>query len=206
MSDADDKIEPGNYVKWEDADGKSLKGMVLSKTTTHANVVPVGEEDSAAVSVALADLTLSRYAGMRGNIMNNLIEVAENVVIHNGWQTFMYKHKFFGPEGMSFLLADSIHELMLKDVVAPFSQMLQSPYIPATDEKKFFNKTDFVNDPLRKLPFTLLYTQIIQKMMYRKTWGHGFMRNLISQYIALAGTNIIDRNVRRSKDEAYRYP
>lgn len=81
-----------------------------------------------------------------------------------------------GPESVSFAIGDSLHELFLKDTIAPFAQMLQSPYIAAaTESKSFVNMKDFVNDPLRKLPFTVLWTQIVQRIMFKKPFKHFFL-------------------------------
>lgn len=195
----------GNYVKWKDLEDEWVRGIVTAVTDAGLTVKANGA--TATEDILKTAAKLSRYGGIKGEWQNNLIEIAENVAIHSIFQRFMYKNNMMGPESVSFAIGDALHELFLKDTVAPFAQMLQSPYIEAgADSKSIVNMKDFVNDPLRKLPFTILWAQIVQRMMFKKPFKHNFFKNLISQYVALAGTNVIDRQVRQKKTESYRYP
>jgi hypothetical protein len=75
----------------------------------------------------------------------------------------------------------------------------------STGEKTLFDSNDLI-DLMRKLPFTFLGQCLFQKVVQKKRFFSDAMQNIVSQSIAIYGTNLIDRYIIADKDETYYYP
>jgi hypothetical protein len=136
----------------------------------------------------------------------NIAEVVENVTV-NGLVLRAMGHDFFGANSMSFAIFDTIYELVLKDMLSPFADMIADRTIDPADEKadSMFNATDF-KDMGRKLPFVFLGSELVRRFVYKKKFFSDGWLNLASQATALYSTNLLDRNIRYDDTKGYQYP
>jgi hypothetical protein len=198
-------IKKGSYIKWgEGADQQ--RGLVISVSGDSLTVVPDGKKSADATTVQRKDARLSRIAAMKNKIGVNIVEVVENVTIHGIIQRVM-KRDFFGPDSMSFAMADLVYELGLKEVLSPFSDLIADRMVDPADEKpdSFFKSEDW-KDMARKVPFTFILTALMKKFVYKQKFFSHAVSNLASQAGALYTTNVLDRNARYSPEKGYQYP
>ena len=198
-------IKVGSYVKWEEGNDKK-RGVVTAISGTTATVKEKG--DKTGQTKLLTDLKISYITRAKSKFGDNMIEVAENVVL-NSILLRMFGHKFTGSESVSFLCADALYEIVLKDMLAPYADILRDRHNTADDEKPdaFFKLND-IKDAGRKLPFTVLLTAIAHKVLYGGKFMHNMFLRVGTQAGALYATNIVDRMIRQDKDEdpLYVYP
>ena len=155
-------------------------------------------------TIAEADVSGSTMARLSMNAGPNSLEIVENSVAMAIYNKFIAGRTFMGPENVSFLVAEILHEYLLKGYVATWADMLVAPSIK-TDASGFMQSDDFT-DPLRKLPFVFALQQIFQNLFYKKPLSFGAMHNLLGGYSALAVSNVADRMFTNEKGKEYRYP
>ncbi len=183
-------------------EGKEEKyGRVTKMEGGTATITAV---DGTSHSIAEANVSASTMANLRMNAQPNTIEIVENTVAMSLYNKFVAGRTFMGPENVSFLVAEILHEYLLKGYVSSWADMLAAPTIKK-DADSFMQSDDFT-DPLRKLPFVFVIQQILQKMIYKKPFSFGAMHNLLGGYSALAVSNVGDRLFFSEKDKEYRYP
>ena len=192
-------IRPGSYVEWTDAKEGKKRGLVLKASGSGFLVRENGKKDT--VTIGKDNLSFTRTGAITGKMMINLRETAENSIV-NGIVLRFFGKDFFGHQSISFLCSDALYEMVLKDSLAPFANFLAIPV--SSGESKIFDKNDFI-DIIRKLPFTFLGQCLFQKVMQKKKFFAHAMENIISQSIALYGTNLLDRYV-LAEDGDYYYP
>ena len=198
-------IKKGSYVKW--GEGKDQKrGQVISVNGDSLSVVADGKKTGEAVTVQRSDARLSRIAAMKNKVGANVVEIVENVTIHGLVQRAM-KKDFFGPDSMSFAMAEALYELLLKETLAPFSDLIADRIIDPADEKPdgFLKSEDF-KDTARKVGFTWLLTQLMKKFVYKQKFMDSAVRNFASQAGAIYASNVLDRNARYDANKGYRFP
>ena len=181
--------------------GKSYYGRVKSVSGEDYTVVDIDGKEK---SVKAADLEVSTMARMRMNAAPNTIEMLENVAAMSLYNKMIAGRNFTGPEQVSFLVAELVHEYILKGYVSGWFDMLKAPSLE-TDQDSFIQSDDFT-DPLRKLPFLFVLQQLTQKIFYKKNFSHGAMHNLLGGYSALTVSNVADRLIRADKTKEFRYP
>jgi hypothetical protein len=198
FSKADVRI--GSYVEW--TVGKTTKeGLVVGDSGTVGWSIRENGEKTASV-VSKSAVKLSRGSAIKGKFMTNLREVGENTVVNGIALRLLYGKDFFGQQSVSFLCSDALYEILLKDSFTPFANFLALPV--STGAREFFDSNDYKN-LMQKLPFTFLGQCTYQKVMQKKKFfAHGW-ENIISQAIAILGTNLIDRYV-IAEDGDYYYP
>ena len=198
-------IKKGSYIKWGEGDAQQ-RGQVISVSGSNLTVVPDGKTSSESVTVKTSDARLSRIGAMKGKIAVNLVEIVENVTFHGLVQRAM-KRDFFGPDSMSFAMADVVYELGLKDALAPFSDLIADRMVDPADESPdaMFKSEDW-KDMARKVPFTWLLTQMMKKFVYKQKFMDSAFRNLASQAAAVYVSNVADRNARYRPGKGYQYP
>ena len=189
-------IEVGSYVKWEEVSGNATihkRGQVTEMLSGGRVKIQPVDKDSSIVTVDSKDVELSRVTGMRMGMKTNLLEVAENV-IGNSLILRMFGHHF-------------TWEFILKDFVSPLADFLAAPVIAATDENSdSMFKMDDIQEVARRVPFTWLLTQTVQKFMFKKAFWHNAVVNLGAQAGSMYGANVVDRYFNYDKVKGYKYP
>ena len=187
----------GDFVSWKDAD-KVRYGAVTAASQSSITVKPYkkktdGSEDSGITGAAsaLSDLQKSSWARMKFKAKPNMIEVAENAVVASGFHALIMKNKLFGAENMSFLIADTLHEFLTKNMAASMADMFK-PY-QLTEESGAIFQTADIWDSAQKLPFVTILQQGIQKFVFRKQLNHQLMSNLLGNAGIFYLSNIGDR-------------
>lgn len=203
-------IEVGSYVKWGETVGNATvhkRGQVTELASGGRVKIQPVDKDSSVITVDLTEVELSRMTGMRMNMTSNLLEVAENVV-GNSLILRMFGHHFTGPSSISFAISDAVWEFGLKGFVSPLAGFLGAPAISPTDENadSTFKMSD-VMDVGRRVPFTWILTQTVQKFVFKKAFWHNAVVNLGAQAGSMYATNVVDRYFRYDKDKGgYKYP
>ena len=195
------EIRAGSYIQWEDAKGEVKQGLVLKTTTSGFSVRENGKKES--ITVAKEKASFSRSGAISGKFMVNLREVGENTLVNGLALRLIFGKDFFGQQNISFLCSDALYEMLMKDSLAPFSNLLAIPV--STGERSFFDSNDFI-DLVRKLPFTFLGQCLFQRVMQKKKFFSHAWENILAQSMAIVGTNLVDRYVLSDKDGDYYYP
>ena len=195
-----DAAKIGDFVTFTES-GKSFYGRVKSVSGEDYTVVDIDGKEK---SVKAADLEVSTMARMRMNASPNTIEMLENVTAMALYNKMIAGRNLMGPEQVSFLVAEIVHEYILKGYVSGWFDMLKAPSLKK-DQDSFIQSDDFT-DPLRKLPFLFVLQQLTQKLLYKKNFSHGVFHNIMGGYSALAVSNVADRLITADKTKKYRYP
>jgi hypothetical protein len=193
-------IRQGSYIQWDASDGKNKQGLVLKVTDSGFLVRENGKKET--VTVLKEKASFARSGAISGKIMQNIREVGENTIVNGVALRLLYGKDFFGQQSVSFLCSDALYEILLKDSLAPFANILAAPV--STGAKTFFDSNDFL-DLMRKLPFTFLGQCLFQKAMQKKKFFAHAFENIITQSIAIVGTNMVDRYVIADTGDYY-YP
>ena len=151
----------------------------------------------------------SLWAKMQMQAKPNAREALENSALFMAYSSIFMKNDFLGAENVSFLVAEGIHEFLLKGMLAGLADML-GPTELKKDAGEFFKSEDFT-EPARRIGFVLALQQISQRMLFKKSWGHQVVSNLLGGYSCMALTNVVDRmwNVdddAKTPDVPYAYP
>ena len=198
----------GDYISYEDSDGKVLYGRIKSADEASGTVVITKYKDGkdlASASVTdYSKLGHSNWARMKMRAKPNGWEVLENAVVGGIYYPLVAGDKLMDSEYYSFLLADITHEFITKQFAESIADMLLPTTLEGSDATDFFSTSDF-SDALRKAPFVIALQQMYQKMVFRKSWGHKFISNSIGDFVILAVSNLADRMWSASED-GYTYP
>ena len=151
----------------------------------------------------ISNVKVSGSAAMRTNVSGNIKEVLENVVAF-GVIARVQGVDFFGAQTTSYMAASALYEFLLKDVMSPLADFLQSPAIPAGTEKSLIQGDDF-RDVLRRAPMIFILQQVIQKYWHKKSLGAHWAQNLISGAGGNYVTNVMDRYLFAEDKKAYYY-
>ena len=193
----------GSYVEYGPEDDKK-NGLVVGVGDSTYSIRENGQKSS--TNVEKVNVRMSRSAAFGNKFMDNIRETAENVVINGVALRVFYKRDFFGHQSIAFLCSDALYELLLKDLITPIADWMAIPV--SSGKQTFFDSNDFI-DLIRKLPFTFLGQCLFQKVMQKKRFFAHVWENLISQSLAIYGTNLLDRFVLFDSDEGaknYYYP
>lgn len=201
------KAVVGQYVSFTEG-GKTKYGRVISTSDDGANVVikryDGGSDLSGAVS-GIEKLQSSNLARMAMRLQPNFWELVENTAFSSALHPIMGNH-VFGAENLSFVLADFVHEFLLKGFVEQMIDALGPSTLSGADSNAWFAGADFT-DMLRKYPFIVGLQQTFQRFLFRKKWGHQIVSNLCSDAGVLLVSNYADRMFRADpKGVGYTYP
>ena len=190
----------GKFVSYDSTSG--LKYYAVDDLDTIKTIAKnhLKEKDASSIKK-------SSWARMRMKAGPNFREAAENVVAFGAYQALVRNHALMGPEAVSFAISELVYELGLKGFVSDAMPSFLGPTELTKDADSFFSMSDFTEPARRIVPIWAL-TQIIQKYMFRKHWGHEAISNLIGGYGACAVSNIVDRMMYAdtSKTPQYHYP
>ena len=203
-----DPAESSGFNK--DKPKKSVYGQFISKTGSKIKYHP--SEDAtqeaealvAAIDKGMAGVKKSSWAKMRMQAGPNFREAAENIALFGAYQGLIRKKQVMGAETVSFAIAEGAYELILKDFISQMMPSLLGPTKLDKNADAFFAMSDFSEPARRIIPLWAL-TQIVQRFMYKKQWGHEAISNLIGGYGALALSNIGDRMFMQDNGK-YSYP
>ena len=202
------EAKQGDYISWEDSDGKTLYGRIKSTDTAAKTVVITGYKDGAEIASAATssytNIGKSNWGRMKMRAKPNAWEVAENVVTGAIYFPLVARDKLMDAEFYSFVLADITHEFITKGFSESIADMLLPTTLEGSDATDFFSTSDF-SDALRKAPFVLALQQLYQKALFRKSWGHNIASNAIGDFVILAVSNVADR-MWSAKEDGYTYP
>ena len=190
----------GKYVSYTDSAG--LKYYGVDDPDTIKTVAKANLKDGGSTSIKK-----SSWARMRMKAGPNFREAAENVVAFGAYQALVRNHALMGPEAVSFAISELLYELGIKGFVSDAMPSFLGPTDLKKDADSFFNMSDFTEPARRIVPIWAL-TQIVQKYMFKKHWGHEAISNLIGGYGSCAVSNIVDRMMYAdtSKSPQYHYP
>ena len=180
----------GDYGVIKSVDGSAKTAVVKDKH---------GAEQT---DIAFADITQSAMARMTLKAGPNVIELLENIAGVTLYNVLM-KRGYAGPENLSFALSDALYEFLLKPFVADWIDMSRSPVLEENQDA-FIQTSDFT-EPIRKLPQLVVLQQILQKVIWKKNFGHGIMHNIAGGYAGLTVTNIADRMFSADTGKPFRY-
>ncbi len=204
----------GDYVSWKEADDKTVRyGQITEVSATNYKVRPYTPNDDEIAKdgikdekiTAYVDIAKSNWAKMKIQAKPNMIEVAENFAVALGYHSLFKKNKMFGPESVSFLLGDMVHEFLTKSMSVKFADMFK-PYELKKDSGDIFQSADLW-DSAQKLPFVTGLQQIFQHFVFRKPLNHQIMSNVLGNAGIFYLSNIGDRMWYGDDDKtpAYRY-
>ena len=153
-----------------------------------------------------ADIANSAMARMSIRAMANVRELAENTILFSMYSSFWQKNSAMGAENVSFFLAELVHEFLTKGFSERFMSFLEPTYIDK-DADSWLKGSDF-SDSARKIPFVFGFQQLFQRILFKKSWSHQVMSNLLGGYSSLTLTNIVDRMAMADtkKSPQYKYP
>ena len=195
----------GDYVSYESADGKVKYGRVQTIDGDNITIRQYedGKDSTPADKSTFSKLQKSNWARMKIRMKPNSWEVAENVGVAAVYHPLIARNKLMDAEFYSFVLADLIHEFVTKGFTEGIADMLLPATVTGDDATALFSATDF-SDALRKAPFVVGIQQILQKALFRKSWGHQLMSNAFGDFAILAISNVGDR-MWSGTDEGYTY-
>ena len=206
-----------DYISWKEGtapDDVIHYGQINSFTGSSGSetyVIQDYESDegttvSGTISAKFTGLKHSQWARMKMRAKPNFRELAENVAFSSVYHPLIAKNQLFGPENVSFLIADALHEYVTKGLSEQMLDMLK-PTALTKDSDAFFLMSD-ITDAMRKIPFVVILQQTVQKLMYKKQWGHQFLSNFLGGASVLYVSNVSDRMFMAdsAKNPAYRYP
>ena len=200
-------LKKGAFVTF--GDKKDKKYGRITAVDESAKTYDIRDADDTIVSgVAEAEVKASYAARVSMRSGSNFREVAENVVAMSIYNPLIAGRSVTGPENISFAIADTVHEFLLKPATSGWAEFLSETVLKEEDAEKGFATSDFT-DPFRKLPFVAVLQQLTQKMIFKKQFSHGIMHNLIGGYVSMAVSNFADRmfqGVDEKRDNTYRYP
>ena len=185
----------GDYVSWEESgsDGKETRYGTVKELTASSASPPVkstkvtpynpkegGSEDDGITKPdtdwVTAKLKKSNWARMKVRSKANIYELGENVIVASAYHAFIQKNRLFGPENVSFMIADATHEFLIKGFAESMMDIL-APTSLTKDGDALFQTAD-LSDMARKLPFVFGLQQAIQHFLFRKPFNHQVMSNL----------------------------
>ena len=186
-----------DYVTFGD---KEEYGVVKLVEKTQVTVVDKNGNEQ---TVAAGLVKPSTFARITIKAMPNIKELAENVAFMSAYNGAIAGRRIMGPENVSFLVAELIHEFLLKGTLASYFDFLAETHLNE-DANSFFQMSDFT-DPLRKLPFVFALTQLAQKFLYKKPLSHGAFHNILGGYSSMGMSNVADRMFTAEKGKKYAY-
>ena len=190
-----------DYVSFGD-DHKYGRVTALDNDKNTATLI---DADGKTQTEAYGKIQQSVAARLRMKAQPNAIEMAENVVFMTLYNKAVAGRSVTSAENVSFLIAEILHEFLLKGTLSNWFDFMKEPVLEK-DADSFFQTSDFVQDPARRLPVIFVLQQLIQKLMYKKQFSHGAMHNLLGGWAALSVSNVADRMFNAEKGKKYRYP
>ena len=188
--------------------GFALGSYVVKKSAPEGDVFMIsgGKEgewdltsqtDSATVETGVKDdklqaASLGQYYKTAGYV-SPLYEIATNGLVYTGIQA-MRSGPTLGAPTMSFIVADAVYELALKNLLEKSFSFMQAPPAPLG---MGFGMGELHDGVLKSIPIILLQ-QIICKFAYKKCYKHRFMKNCIDAVAACTGANLVQRNLQKT--------
>ena len=199
-----------DYVSWTEEEASrygQVTAILGQEITVTAYTPKEGEEDGITKGISAFDkLDSSTWAKVKMTSLPNLWEVGENVVVASMYHAFIKKNKLLGPENMSFLIADLVHEFITKNLAQKLAAVFDSYSLDAKTSGDFFVMTD-VYDSLQKVPFVTVLQQAVQNLVFKKPFNHQLLSNILGNagtfYVSNVGDRMMFSDV--AKTPAYRY-
>jgi hypothetical protein len=200
----------GDYVSWKE--GEEVRyGLITAAKSGALSVKPYNPKKTEADGTKTAsaseykNLQTSSWARMKFSAKPNMIEVAENSAFASAYHTIIAKNRLFGPENLSFMLADSLHEFLTKGLAIKMADMFK-PYELSKDSNDLFQTAD-IWDSAQKLPFVTGFQAVIQKFVFKRPLNHQLMSNIFGNAGIFYLSNVADRMFYAddNKTPSYRY-
>ena len=156
-------------------------------------------------SVSIDTVKLSRMARIVVKAAPNFREVVENVAFMSAYNPLIAGKGILSNENVSFLIAEIIHEFVLKGIFASFIDMLGDTTLTSAEDKEAWFQTADFTDAARKIPFVFGLTQLTQKFLFKKPLNHAIMHNLLGGFSSMVVSNVADR-MYYSEEDKYSYP